>query len=412
MMKKPAIFLLLAAAGAILFPAAAPGAELPIRVTGEGAEERAPQLQNLYLRLLLLFRLTPRHPVAKLEIALSPAVPAESPEYRAIDAAHHLIVCNLSGEFFSLPTAARRRLYGAMLLTQAADPQRKTPDFLPGWIALGLDQTLASSENSERWVRTNRLLPVLRALAGYGKTPSFAALDALAEAPPAPDPAAAEWIGELARCRFAFMRKEFFSPDGLRNFLRTGTLPAGRPETEYAEMLRVLAWNDLHPRPGALAAAALAPLETAEYPEVDQENKPTGKILRCRIEELGAALRKHPERKAILEAAADGWLRASRRDGRGVRRAAEAIVAALRTQAEHDGGGDAPDRKIVAALRELHRQLDRERELDALLDRTARENACLADDFRLRFRSVRRPSVLAAPEAERLLDEFAREDGR
>ena len=412
MTKKPAIFLLLAVLAALLFPAAAPGAKLPIRVTGEAAEERAPRLQNLYLRLVRLFRLSPRRPVAELEIALSPAVPAESPEYRTIDAAHHLIVCNLSEEFFSLPAAARRRLYGAMLLTLTPNPQGLPPDFLPGWVVLGLDQVLASSENSERWVRTNRLLPVLRALARYGKNPSFSALVALAEYGPAPDPAAAEWIGELARCRFVSMRKEFFSPDGLREFLRTGVLPAGRTEGEYAETLRVLAWNDLHPRPGELAAAALAPLETAEYPEVDRENKPTGKTLRCRIEMLDASLRKHPDRKAILEAAADGWLRASRRDGRGVRRAAEAIVAALRMQAGRDDGGDGPDRKIVDALRELHRQLDRERELDALLDRIAGENASFADDFRYRFRSVRMPSPLASPAAERFLDDFAREDGR
>ena len=41
-------------------------------------------------------------------------------------------------------------------------------------------------------------------------------------------------------------------------------------------MLRTLAWNDMHPRPGELAAAAFAPLAVVNYPDVDADNAYVG----------------------------------------------------------------------------------------------------------------------------------------
>lgn len=415
-MKKPSIFprfVALFAVSTVVFSAfAAAAAELPLRVTGEGAEELRPRLQTVYLRLVRLFRLAPRRPVAVLEISLSPAVPADSPEYRVLDASHHLLVCNLAGEFFSLPAAARRRLYGAMLLTLVPNPKNRPPDFLPGWFSLGLDQVLASRETGERWVRTNRLLPVLRGLAGYGRFPAFAALASLAENPAEPDPAAAEWIGEMARCRFFLMRKDFFTPAGIGEFLNGRRALADFPEEECTETLRNLAWNDMHPRPGELAVAAFAPLATVEYPEVDAEGKPTGKMLRCKLELVGAALRKHPNRDAIMARIFDGYIRTSRCDARKIRRAAELLAFRVRELMEHDNGEEGPDRKLADALRELGRAIDEQRAFDAMLDRMAAEHTPLADAFRLRFRTVRRPSPLAAPEVERFLSDFARRDSR
>ena len=416
-MKKPAIFLFfllaLLTGAAALCPSTAAGIELPITVTGEGAEERAGQLQTVYLRLIRLFRLTPRRPVAELEIALSPAVPADSPEYRVLDSERHLIVCNLSGDFFSLPAAARRRLYGAMLLTLLPNPKRRSPDFLPGWFSLGIDQALASRDSTERWVRTNRLLPVLRGLAGHGKHPPFEALESLAADPSEPDPAAAEWIGEMARCRFALMQKTFFTAGGIGAFLRgDGKIRDRFTEQECAAALRSLAWNRMHPRPGELAAAAFAPLAVVKYPEIDAAGKPTGKTSECRLEMLGAALAEHPDRKAIMIRTADDYLRTSYGDAAGIRRAAEQVALLLRGAAERDRREAGPDREIADALRKLGESIDDQRALDALLDRFAEENTSLADGFRFRFRTVRRASRLAAPEVERMLSEFAHQDGR
>lgn len=412
-MKKPPIFLRFAALTAALLTLPASGVEIPLRVTGEGAEERMAQLQTVYLRLIRLFRLAPRHPAATLEIALSPAVPADSPEYRVLDSSRHLIVCNLPGDFFSIPASARRRIYGAMLLTLLPNPKNRPPDFLPGWFSLGLDRTLVSRENTERWVRANRLLPVLRGLAGYGRNPSFAALGTLAENPSEPDPAAAAWIGEMARCRFALMKKHFFNSVDLGKFLRgDGGIPDRFTEAECAEMLRTLAWNDMHPRPGELAAAAFAPLAVVNYPEVDADGKPTGKILQCKLELLGAALRGHPDRGTIMNRTADDYIRISRVDARRIRRAAEQIAFAVKELAGRDNGSDGPDRKISDALRELGKRIAEQQALDLLLNRTDEENTSLADACRFRFQTVRRPSRLAPPEVEDFLADFARKDAR
>jgi len=409
-MKKPSIFLLFAVSVLLPFPAF-PAADFPLSVTGEEADALRPQLRAVYLRLARLFRLTPRRAAATLEIALSPAVPANAPEYRVLDAERRLIVCNPADGFFSLPASARRRIYGAMLLTLLPDHEKTPPDFLPGWLSLGIDQMLASRESSERWVRGNRLLPVLRGVAGSGKNPPFAALEKLAADPDEPGAAAAEWIGEMARCRIELMEKEFFQPHALEAFVRKrGGIPGNFTEKELAEKLRRLAWNDLQPRPSELARAALKPLEEVEYPETDADGKPTGKTLRCRLPLLGEALREHPQREAILSRAADGYIRASRGDAREVRRAAERVARAVRMLRS---GGGASEREISAALDDLERRLARQRELEELLRREAERRASLADDFRFRFRTVRRPAArLAAPEVEEFLTEFARGEAR
>ena len=407
-MKKSRRILFLFALTLALTAVPARGAPPPITVTGEGAEQLAPLFRTLHLRLASIFRLPVRRAPASLEVALSPAVPAESPEYRVLAPDRRLIVFHNSGEFFSLPVAARRRLYGAILLAQLPNSEGGSPDFLPDWVVLGLDQMLVSREGPERWVRGNRLLPALRGISGLGKAPSFAALPQIAEPADELDPAAAAWCGEMARCRFALMGRSFFNPRDLGDHLRGAfRFPDDFPQPEFMEQAAHLAWNDFYPRPAALSIATFAPLRTVEYPELDQAGKPTGNKLRCELAELGEALREHPDRKEILSRTAAAWNRAARGDSREVRLAAAKLATAILTLPERKRS--APDRQIVNGLREVDELLRRRSELEELLRREAERHTPLSESFRCRFISVRRDPRIASPEIKALLDRTERE---
>ena len=348
--------------------------------------------------------------------------------------------------------ALRRRLIGLLLLSKlphAAVPA--DPDYLPGWIAAGIDARLAAARESEMLMRRNSRLPVLRALAISGTFPEFRRLRLLdgRQLPPS----AVAWYRELGRVmlELGFLQSNSTDnalldycilaarPDGIeiRNFQSTlgRVFLAGAEKEGMAERVgpekwekfsdddkiefilrdhaRRLAFNVFFPQPPELAAAAFAALDPVPLPELNGEGKPTGQNVGVALADFPEKLLDRPD-AAELQRALRGRILALR-EGNDVpfRQLLEELAdAAMRLplrKSAASGETPSPAERFRKAAERIRADLARRAAVERLLDSVEGKNRIPAGFYAGAIREANAPSPVLTEREREFLDRVERE---
>ncbi len=410
------------------------------------------ELRTMNAQLLTLFRVTgwrqPRH----CKIVLSEEVPKGElrTEFKPQEWTLHFN--DRDGDWRS-DYSLRRKLFGLLLLAKVPNSiPPPSSDFLPGWIAAGLEARLRNARESETLLRRNRWLPVLRALAEQDTFPDFHRMRMI-DPQLLPSPARV-WYEELSRVMLELgSERSGVIDNALLDYCILSTIPAGSENqnflstlgrvllegaakerifdsigreqwdemTEAEKLQRILerqarrmAFNEYFPQPVHLIVAAFESLDPVSFPVLNEKGEPTGEQLRFPLAEfpehilgrLDAQQQQIALRNRIL----------ALREGNSIsgrlllENLAEALMLLpLQAQVRSTNNPAPAIDRFRQEIARIRADLERRAKIEDLLERTEQENRIPAEFYDKAIREAEQPAFFFTDREKDFLDRVERE---
>ncbi len=233
----------------------------------------------------------------------------------------------------------RTRILAWLLATKLNNPElAERPDRFPSWVVAGIDARIEGSRFSERLLRRNRQLPVLRALLAVGQLPNFhqtmemdpaeltesgriwyreisrvlvdsayalssatdnaflAYLELLSSGSVDPDQAFRSTLGRLWLT--ATNKSPLLGNLSLEEWNKLGDDVKVQRYLEY--VAERLAWHELSPRPAIQFQKQLEQVMHIELPELNDAGEPTGKQLQISYNDLPGIIPDRPDATQLI----------------------------------------------------------------------------------------------------------------
>lgn len=413
--------------------------------------ETVEELRALERQILLLFHVSGKRLPRKCRIVISGDLPPNTLQVDFQPQTWTLSFNDRDGRWFS-DFALRRQIAGILLLSKL--PHAKPParfDYLPGWIAAGIDERMRSARSNELLLRSNRYMPVLRALAERGNFPDFQQMRNLT--PELLPPPAMAWYRELGRAMLDYGAACSTATDNAlldycilsekngsnedRNFLSTlGRLfrqdaeQRGLPQkigedswnklSEDEQIQRALeaysrriAFNTFFPQPVSITSKAFEELNTLTLPLLDEHGSPKdGEQISVKLSELPEILLERDDAASIRQQLLTRIL--SLREGNDAsfnRLLQDLFDALLRLPLTKFGrlGAPSADEQFRQSIARIRSDLERRARIEAFLDAAEVENRIPSEFYREAIREAIRPSPVLSEQEEKFLECIERE---